>query len=259
MGVKTLFMGTAMDIYEKVEQLRTALGAVRPFKEPKLKRLRNHYRVGLIWSSNAFEGNSLTEAETKVVLKKGLTTVIKSLREIHEVVGHGKAYDYVFSIFKNKEITVENIKAIHKLFYQVIDKDEAGVWRKDNVIVSGTGFVFPPAGEIDSLMEGLITWINTTRGTLHPLKFAALLHLKFVTIHPFIGGNGQVAQLLTCLALIQDGYVPALIPPTIRPAYLKLLRSYQQKGADTPFCEFVAERVYESHKDIAQLFNIDTP
>ncbi|WP_349768890.1 hypothetical protein [Hungatella hominis] len=35
--------------------------------------LWKYYRIGLTWTSNALEGNSLTESETKVILEDGLT------------------------------------------------------------------------------------------------------------------------------------------------------------------------------------------
>jgi len=248
-----------MNIYEKTDKYKSALDARRPFEEPILKQLRDYYRIGLTWSSNALEGNTLTEVETKVVLEDGLTIGGKPLREINEVIGHARAYDYMFSIFKSGIITLDNIKTIHRLFYLSIDEENAGVWRKESIIVSGTDFVFPAANELDTLMDDLITWANTVRKTLHPLKFAALLHLKFVTIHPFIDGNGRVGRLLMNLALIQDGYLLAVIPPILRHDYLNLIRSYQLRGIDNTFCEFIAERVYESHKEISRLLHIAPP
>jgi len=49
--------------------------------------------VGLTWSSNALEGSSLTESETKVLLEEGLTVGGKPIRDYYEATGHAKAYD----------------------------------------------------------------------------------------------------------------------------------------------------------------------
>ena len=38
-----------------------------------VESLREYYRIGLTYTSNALEGNSLTESETKVVIEDGLT------------------------------------------------------------------------------------------------------------------------------------------------------------------------------------------
>ena len=248
-----------MAILEKTDRYKTAIDKVRPFEEPVLKQLRDYYRIGLTWSSNALEGNTLTEIETKVVLEDGLTIGGKPLREIYEAVGHGKAYDYIFSIFKSGAITVENIKTVHELFFKAIDEKNSGVWRGENIIVSGTDYVFPAPEQLDNLMNELITWINANRASLHPVRFAALLHLKFVTIHPFIDGNGRVARLLMNLALIQDGYTLAIIPPILRQDYLSAIQAYQRRGVDNIFCEFIAERVYECQKEIARLLHIPNP
>ena len=49
------------------------IAAQRPFPKETLKSLREYYRIGLTYTSNALEGNSLTESETKVVIEDGLT------------------------------------------------------------------------------------------------------------------------------------------------------------------------------------------
>jgi Fic family protein len=245
-----------MTIFDKADKYKAAIDGLRPFEDPVLRQLRDYYRVGLTWSSNALEGNTLTEVETKVILEDGLTIGGKPLREIYEAVGHGKAYDYVFSVFKNGTITAEDIKSIHRLFYQAIDEKNAGVWRNENVIVTGTDYVFPKPEQLDSLINDLAAWADGSRGSLHPVRFAALLHLKFVSIHPFIDGNGRVARLLMNLALMQGGYTPAVIPPVLRQDYLAAIRAYQRGGGDGPFCEFMAGRVYECQKEIARLLHI---
>ena len=79
---------------ELAENQKKISGA-RPFAEPLLPRLRAYYRIGLTWSSNALEGNTLTESETKVLLEDGLTAGGKPLRDTYEAVGHAKAYDFM--------------------------------------------------------------------------------------------------------------------------------------------------------------------
>jgi len=40
---------------------------------PLRKQLREYFRVGFTYTSNALEGNSLTEIETKIVIEDGIT------------------------------------------------------------------------------------------------------------------------------------------------------------------------------------------
>lgn len=104
-------------------------------------------------------------------------------------------------------------------------------------------------------MKKLIEWVKTGRTNYHPVEFAALLHKKFVFIHPFIYGNGRLARLLMNAALIQDGYMLGIIPPILRQEYISLLEKAHTD--DKLFIEFVAQRVYETEKEITRLLHID--
>jgi len=245
-----------MTIYERVDANKAAIDAIRPFEGEMLRQLREYYRIGLTWTSNAIEGNSLTELETKILLEDGLTVGGKPLRDTFEALGHSLAYDYMFGLLGERRITVEDIKTLHRLFFKSIDEARAGVWRNVSIIVTGTEHKFPVPSELDGLMADLGRWIESERDDMHPVRFAAMLHLKFVTIHPFIDGNGRVARLLMNAALIQDGYMLAVIPPILRQDYMAAIRGYQQKGIEKTFCDFIAERVLESEKEVMRLLHI---
>lgn len=248
-----------MKLIEKVNRCHKSISAVRPFEGHMLEQLKDYYRIGLTWSSNAIEGNTLTISETKVVLEDGLTVAGRPLRDFYETVGHGKAYNFMFTLIGEKRISVSDIKTMHRLFYKDIDEDNAGVWRKDPVVVSGTDYVFPHPNELEERMAELDAWIANERGKYHPVTFAGLLHLKFVSIHPFIDGNGRASRLIMNLALIQDDYQLAIIPPVLRMEYNNAISQYQHKGKSELFCDFIAERVYETQKEIMRLLHIPLP
>lgn len=58
-------------------------------------------------------------------------------------------------------------------------------------------------------------------------------------------------------ALIQDGYLPALIPPILRIEYISLLEKAHED--DRSFINFIAERELESQKDFLRLLQIPLP
>ncbi len=246
-----------MSIFQKIDLNKSAIDRYRPFEGEMLKQIRDYYRVGTTWSSNAIEGNTLTESETKILLEDGLTVGGKPLRYTYEAIGHGKAYDYMFTLLDSDTVTTENILTLHKLFYYDIDAENAGVWRKQPVFISGSDCVFPLPEELDEKMAELESWIKTERGKYHPVEFAALLHLKFVTIHPFIDGNGRTARLLTNLALIQKGYLPVIVPPVYRLDYYGCIRLYQSRGEASRFVQFIAEQEVETQKEMMRLLQIN--
>jgi len=51
--------------YTKIDNLKRQIDAIRPYEGETLKQLQAYFRVGLTYSSNALEGNTLTISETK--------------------------------------------------------------------------------------------------------------------------------------------------------------------------------------------------
>lgn len=249
--------GTSVDILERVDCFQKEINAMRPLEGAMLDQIKDYYRVGLTWTSNALEGNSLTESETKVLLEDGLTVGGRPLRDVFEAVDHAKAYDFMFSLLKSRHIEEASVLRMHELFYQNIEPEYAGRYRDIRVIITGSKYPTTAPEKLEKEMGRLFTWITRERDTLHPVEFAAELHKRFVFIHPFKDGNGRVARLLMNLALIQDGYLPTVVPPILRNEYVSLLERAHREDRD--FVEFIAERELESQKEILRLFEIPFP
>ncbi len=239
-------------VLKQIDALKARIDAHRPLDAHMLKQVREYFRIGMAYSSNALEGNSLTETETKIVIEDGITIGGKPVRDHLEALGHSEAYDLLFRLAKNKEITEANVKELHRLFYYRIDAKQAGKYRKRRVIITGTDFIPPAPERIPDLMESFIAGLSEARAKHHPVEFCAIIHKELVTIHPFIDGNGRVARLLMNLALLQAGYPLAIIPPILRRDYLDTLNK-THKGNDGPFITFIAGVCYESTKEYLRL------
>lgn len=235
------------------EQLRDKVIALRPFPEETLKSLREYYRIGLTYSSNALEGNSLTESETKVVIEDGLTIEGKPLRDMYEAVGHAHAYDYIHTLSINKPLEEADILELHRLFYEKIDSEKAGNYRTMPVFISGSKYAVSPPARIESDMKKFVKWFNDNEHKLPTPEFAALTHQKFVFIHPFIDGNGRVARLILNLALIRGEYTIALIPAILRHEYVQSLEMSHK--SPSVFVDFIAERIIATQMDLLRLLN----
>lgn len=60
-------------LFHKIDRYAAAIRDYRPLSPEEVKELDDYYRIGLTYSSNALEGNSLTLTETKVLLEDGIT------------------------------------------------------------------------------------------------------------------------------------------------------------------------------------------
>ena len=259
------------DRIAEIDRIRSEIDQYSSLFPMIMPMLKEYFRIGLTYTSNALEGNTLTETETKVILEDGLTIGGKSLKEHFEVVGHSKAYDFMMSKIQDNSFSEEDICKLHHLFYYLIDEENAGSYRKVPVFVTGTDFEFPPAAQVPVLMREFANQASLLKEKYHPAHYAAMIHAKLVTIHPFVdgppslklwrtapaeasakAGNGRTARLLMNLALLQSGYVITIIPPIMRTAYISAIRQ-ANKGIMTPFFDFISEMVYESCKEYLRL------
>ena len=211
--------------YDRLTRKKQELDGFRPLPPALVRNLDDWFRVELTFTSNAIEGNTLTRAETALVVEKGLTVGGKSLREHLEAANHAKALDFVHSLVSKapSEITAKDVLSIHEMILKGIDDDSAGFYRSVPVRISGSAVIMPNPRKVPDLMDAFQDWL-TAPHDLHPVAFAAEAHYRLVTIHPFTDGNGRTARLLMNLLLMHAG-LPARHHPQARPA-----RLYQRAG-----------------------------
>lgn len=236
----------------EAEQLQREINSMRPLSGNALKQLKEYYRIGLTYSSNALEGNSLTETETKIVLEDGITIGGKPLKDHFEAIGHSEAFDLLYKLAKKPDISERQILDLHKLFYLRVEAKQAGRYRKIGVVVSGSTLDFPRPAELKKVMHDFTAEISDKRASTHPIEFAAWLHIGLVSIHPFIDGNGRTARLLMNLALLQAGYPITIIPPILRGDYIDALKA-SNRGANQPFVNLLSNMVCESQREYIRL------
>jgi len=238
----------------KIDELQKRIDEHRPLSRESVLSLKEYYKIGLTWSSNAMEGNTLTESETKVVIEDGLTIGGKPLRDHLEAQGHAEAFEYMLGLALKKVIIEDDILMLHRLFYRKIDDINAGVYRKSQVFISGSKYSLPGPDRVSQMMKDYVKKTADLRANEHPVIAAAKAHLEFVFIHPFVDGNGRVARLIMNLILIQGGYNIALISPVLRPEYISSIEAAHKDDRD--FVNLVCRSVYETQKDYLRMLNI---
>ena len=226
-------------MFTDIDAKKKLLDSKRPLPVHTVKSLREHLLIEWTYHSNAIEGNTLTLAETKVVLE-GITVGGKTLREHLEVINHREAIVYIEEIVrKNEPLSEWQIRNIHRLVLSKIDDENAGVYRKENVRIAGAKHIPPSFYDLPGEMQGLMDWYESEASTLHIVERAALLHSKFVNIHPFIDGNGRTSRLLLNLELMKYGYPPIIIRKESRFQYYEALDKAAMTGDHSDFIALV--------------------
>ena len=254
---------TIQAILKRIDDTKKLIDNCRPLSLEEVRELDAYFRIGMTYSSNALEGNTLTLSETKVLIEDGLTAGGKPLRDSYEAVGHARAYDFMLKAARSESfiLSEEMILELHRLFYMGIDHDKAGVYRDHQVFITGTEYIPPKADEVPELMRDLVTALGERWNNLHPVRLAAFAHRKLVDIHPFADGNGRTARLLMNLILINKGYCIVSIPPVLRLEYINALKASQRSDnpSDEAFIMLIAECEVEAQKDYCRMFQIKLP
>lgn len=249
--------GTKPELQSRLEWAqaeKSRLDTLRPLSPHSIASLRDKILLEWTYHSNAIEGNTLTLRETKVVLE-GITVGGKSLREHFEAINHRDAILYVEEIVARHEALSEwQIKNVHGLVLKGIDQQEAGRYRRENVVISGASTTPPDFLHLGEAMRQLIAW-HEQADQMHPIARAAELHTRFVKIHPFIDGNGRTARLLLNLELMKAGYPPAVIRKEERLAYYDALDEACVTGVHDGITRLVLEAVLRTLKTYLSLLS----
>lgn len=244
-------------ILSKIDTIKQQIDELRAIDS---YRIAQFLELEYTYHSNKIEGNTLTLAETELVIGQGLTISGKTMREHLEAINHSEAIAYLKDLVKDKKpITERLIQGLHAIVLRGIDRDHAGVYRKVQVRIGGSAHTPPDAWQVPMQMEELIRWYNSNKH-IHPVILAAEMHHRLVSIHPFIDGNGRTSRLLMNLILLQHGY-PLVIIKGDTEERLKYYESLDQSRADIQdaFQQFVANVSLRCSKDYLTILKGSTP
>ena len=229
-------------LFIAIDEMKAELDRRRPLTSGELKRLQDEFLVEFTYNSNAIEGNTLTLQETALALE-GVTIDKKPLKDHLEAVGHRDAFLYIVSLVNDKVPTSERIiREIHSLV--LINKPEdKGVYRRIPVKIMGAHHEPPQPYLVPVQMERLVA--DLSRDNRHTIETAALFHLGFEGIHPFIDGNGRTGRLILNLMLMRAGYPPIDVKFTDRRKYYSCFDSYYRNNDASPIVNMVGVYVKE--------------
>lgn len=237
-------------ILADIDELKSELDSLRPLTADQLRNLKRLFDIDFTFNSTAIEGNTFSLQETRVVLLDGITIGGKSTREHLEIVNHKEAIDFIETLAKRnpEEYRRSDILNIHYLVLKGIDSENAGKYRSSPVYVrlkNGDIHKFTDPLKVNDEMDGFFSWFFGPKSE-HPVLTAAEAHTRFVSIHPFVDGNGRTARLIMNLILFHFGFSPAIIKVTQRSQYLDSIEEWQQNQNKGFFQVLLAKSVLES-------------
>ena len=140
---------------------------------------------------------------------------------------------------------------------------QPGEFRRSQNWIGGTRpgnahFVPPPPEEVEDCMGALERFLHDDTNGLPVLLNAALAHVQFETIHPFLDGNGRLGRLLISLLLHQGGLLGqpllylSLYLKKHRSTYYELLDRVRHDGNWEAWVDFFLEGVEQTARSAVQ-------
>lgn len=228
-------------VLDEIDVLKNKLNKYRAFDS---FRITQALELEYIFESNRIEGNTLTLRETDLVINEGLTVSGKSMREHLEAINHVEAIGYIKQLVeRNFAFNERELLTVHNLILRGIHPEDAGKYRKVQVMIKGSAHMPPQPYLVAKEMEDYFIWMDQHKNKLHPVVLAAEMHERLVTIHPFIDGNGRTSRLIMNFILLQHGYVIANIKGEYetRMKYYQTLETAQTKQNKEDFILFIAQ------------------
>jgi Fic family protein len=145
-------------------------------------------------------------------------------------------------------------------------KQSPGEFRKSQNWIGGSrpgnaSFVPPPADAVPECLGQLELFLHDHKTITPVLVKAALAHVQFETIHPFLDGNGRLGRLLIALLLCESGILrqPLLYLSYYfklhRQYYYELLNDVRMNGDWEKWLDFFADAVIASARQGIKVTN----
>jgi len=238
---KSIISSNLKTILDEIDTLKDTLNKYRELDSFKIAQA---LELEYTFESNRIEGNTLTLRETDLVINEGLTISGKSMREHLEAINHVEAVTYIKQLIeRNFSFNERELLSVHNLILRGIIPEDAGRYRRVQVMIKGSSYTPPQPFIVPKQMEDYFIWMEENKNKLHPVILAAEMHERLVTIHPFIDGNGRTSRLIMNLILLQNGYVIANIKGDYetRMKYYQSLEKAQTSGNKEDFILLIAQ------------------
>ena len=214
----------------------------------KGKRL-SEFMIRYTYDSNKLAGLDITLRQTFLILKEGIIPKnFRNLKIAKELENHEKGF-MAITKYKGK-FDIKFTKKLHKILFSGIDNEIAGKLRdelKRDIKIAGTPYIPPKWQNLKKELEHFFKWYKSENRKLHALELASLIHLKLISIQPFVDGNSRISRLLMNWVLWKKGYPLIDIPIKDMEDYYNVLDKYQIEKRERPFVDYIKKKYLEKN------------
>jgi len=198
--------------------------------------------------------------------------------DVTEVSSYVAAMNYSIERLEKLPLSLRLIKEAHEKLMNNSrgNNKNPGEFRTSQNWIGGSRpgnalFVPPPAEKLMDCLDNFEKFLHDEKVKMPILIRAAIAHVQFETIHPFLDGNGRIGRLLITLMLCNDGILKqpslylSLYFKANRQEYYNHLQNIRETGDFESWIKFFLTGVEKTSngavttaKNIINLFNQDS-
>lgn len=218
-----------------------------------------YYLYSIVTHSTAIEGSTMTEVDNQLLFDEGLTAKGKNIIEQNMNLDLKAAYERSMELAEgHTPFSIGILKHLASLVMRRTGGEVNGLagsfdssrgdLRLVNVTAGAGGKTYMNFQKVPHKLEDFCREVNERRKELlkdpdiyEQYKLSFIAHLKLVTIHPWVDGNGRMSRLIMNHLQHEFGLVPSKVLKENKGDYIEALKKSQEEESEVPFLEFMFE------------------
>ena len=218
-----------------------------------------YYLYSIVTHSTAIEGSTMTEVDNQLLFDEGLTAKGKNIIEQNMNLDLKAAYERSMELAEgHTPFSIGILKHLASLVMRRTGGEVNGLagsfdssrgdLRLVNVTAGAGGKTYMNFQKVPHKLEDFCGEVNERRKELledpdiyEQYKLSFIAHLKLVTIHPWVDGNGRMSRLIMNHLQHEFGLVPSKVLKENKGDYIEALKKSQEKESEVPFLAFMFE------------------
>ena len=250
------------------KHLKTKIARIQKHSVDELLKQAKENKKYDTYHSTSLEGYRITPEDVDALLSgqppqgvENESEYFDKLRNQMAILGYSEAFDFILenvkANFGEPLLSEDFVKdAFYNLFKPsveagVVDIHSLTAYRNIPVYIRGTRYAPPSFEKLPELMASYAKLVNEIE---NPVIRAILAHYFFVTIHPYVDGNGRTARLLMNYCLLASGYPWVTIRTEQRVEYFEALEAAQLDEDILPFGNFILGMLKEAGRNKKEPF-----
>lgn len=193
-----------------------------------------------IFNSLSFETRKITLEDVNNVISNNQTNIEDNYK-LH-IVNYKNAFDHLLKLLNEKQsLNEDNLKDLHEILMNEVNV--GGLYRNVDISIKNSNHTPPAHLKVYDRMKKYFLTLDEIDDVIEKAAYSLV---QLDKIHPFLDGNGRLARLVLNYVLLENNYLPIIIPHIEKNNYFKYIEEFKVNKNINPFKDFITELLVKS-------------